>query len=281
MTNELKQRAHALMKDKPIGAVKVAGRIARDDAGRLFEWKSLAQAEAQRKYAIRRGDSEPFFWSVMTNASYVSSVLSPTQRGYLFILAAYLAYDGRLINGNKPLTSAQMRDILGAKKSTFYDFIDACTAHGIMTEEDGSYRISEGFHYRGKKRDHDVTRSAMEQLREMADYLSAKDIGMLYSLIPLIHIDTNVVAENPWERDITKVVPMNRRKIAEAIGVDSSTFYRSISRMRFRDSSPMFARFETIDVKGMFVNPLLMARNVDAVDSSMRLVFGLRDGELK
>lgn len=279
------RKLNEVISGKPIGDLTpTSGEYARDEAGRIFVYTPVEVREARRRHfaKVRGRSAEPFFWSVMKNVDYVVNALTPPQRGFLLLLASYIDYEGRIMRGGKPMKSGAMREVLGASKSTYYDFLDACKNHGIMTQdEDGTYRISDGFHYRGKLRKDSVTRTAIMQLREMSDYLTANDIGILYALIPHINATTNVIASNPDETDIRRVDPLSQREIAERIGISVPAFSRAMKRMRFRDDSPMFAKYETADTKGVFVNPLLFVRNLDEVDGGMRLMFRVKDDELR
>lgn len=254
---------------------------ATDSSGKLYEVKSAEQAEAQRRYNAQggQGRKETFFFNRMARLDYVIEALTTAQCGYLLILSSYIDFDGLIIrseNNKTPMSPADMQRALRASQSTFYDFLDACTAHGIITEsDDGRFYVTPLFHFRGKTDGDRVVMTMITKLREMYSEVSAHDIGLLYRLIPYIHRDSNILCANPEEQSAKHVRKFNRKQLADAVGVSPALISRATSRMVFRGKS-VFAKITTAtDGTFYMLNPQIFRRNEREYDVTERSIFGL------
>lgn len=284
-----KQQLNAALSKLSSGAprgqiTRTSGNYGRDETGKSFFIQSVEQRENAKRIMKqkRQGRDENFFFSVMERMHYVTSVLTPPQCGYLLVLTSHVNWNGLLIRSEKdttPLTQAEMQKVLkllNSKRSTFTDFLDACLNHGIIKRKDDGYYVERGFHFRGRTEGERVVRTYITQLREMYKEVSAHDIGLLYRLIPFIHVDTNILCANPNEKDARQVVKFNRKTLAEAIGVTPQVISRATSRMIY-DGKSVFAKVTTAtDGTFYMLNPGIFRRaDRDDYDATTRGIFGL------
>jgi hypothetical protein len=107
--------------------------------------------------------------------------------------------------------------------------------------------------------------------------VSAHDVGLLYRLIPFVHVDSNILCENPNEKNANAVVKFNRKTLAEAIGVTPQVISRATSRMIYEGKS-VFAKVTTAtDGTFYMLNPLIFRRSDrNDYDPTTKVIFGLR-----
>lgn len=242
---------------------------------------SYAQQDAQRRYAMQSagGRKEAFFFNGMERLDYVIEALTTAQCGYLLVLSSYIDFDGLIIrseNDKTPMATADMQKALKAPQSSFYDFMTACLAHGIITEsDDGRFYVTRRFHFRGKTEGERVVKTIIAKLREMYTEVSAHDIGLIYRLIPNIHIDSNILCANPEEKSPKHVRKLNRRQLATVADVSPALISRATGRMIYRGKS-VFAKISTAtDGTYYMLNPEIFKRNDREYNVTERTIFGL------
>lgn len=282
---QLNANLSKLSSGTPRGQItRMSGNYGLDELGTPFYLQPVKQRETQRRIMKqkREGRKGSFFFSVMDRMSYVSSVLTPAQCGYLLVLTSHVNFEGLLIRSEKettPLTQTEMQKALKlppSKRSTFTDFLDACLNHGIIKREGTEYYVESGFHFKGKKGEDPVVRTYITQLREMYKEVGAHDVGLLYRLIPFIHVDSNILCANPNEKDARKVVKFSRKTLSEAIGVNPMTITRATTRMVY-DGKSVFAKITTAtDGTFYMLNPDIFRRaDRDDYDARTKGIFGL------
>jgi hypothetical protein len=281
----LNESLSKLASGAPRGAIeRTGGNYGRDEIGTPFYIESVAQRETRRRFAKQKGEGrkESFFFSVIERMHYVTSVLTPAQCGYLLVLTSHVNWDGLLVRSEKdstPLTPTEMQKALKlakSKRSTFTDFLDVCLNQGVIKKEESGYYVEKGFHFRGRTEGERVVRTYITQLREMYKEISAHDVGLLYRLIPFIHVDTNFLCANPNEKDARSVIKFNRKTLAEAIGVTPQVISRATSRMIY-DRKSVFAKVTTAtDGTFYMLNPSIFRRaDRNDYDATTRGIFGL------
>lgn len=254
-----------------------------DETGKPYYVESVEQRETRRRIMAQQGQGRkrPFFWNRMEGLPYVIESLTFAQSGYLLILSSHIDYDGMLIRSEKdktPMSTDDMRKVLRLerKKSTFYEFLNACKSYGIMSEdEEGRFYIARHFHFRGKAEGNRVVKTYITKLREMYREVSAHDIGLLYRMLPYINVETNILCANPEEKNPKLIRKFNRKQLAEAVGVDPAVISRATRRMVFEGKS-VFAKITTAtDGTFYMLNPAIFERKESEYDASIKAIFGL------
>lgn len=254
----------------------------RDENGKIFEARSLAQKEAARarQFAESRSDESPYVLNAMKRLNFVIDVLTPAQCGYLLMLACHLNYENIIVksrNNQMPMTYAEMRSSLRLtkKKSTFSEFLSACINHGIIVKtEGGAYRIASLFHFRGNAEGEAVVKAYMQRVKEVYRKVKPEDIGLIYRMLPYVHRTTNALCANPDETVPESIRKFNRKQLAEAVGVSPEVISRKVKSMKF-DGDPVFAKVTPGDGESFYMlNPSVFYRGKGAPDATLRAMFG-------
>jgi len=250
-----------------------------EDRSSEYTLRHRNQDNAYRKLKEKRGRQSDFTASNMRNLHEVYSVLTTAQCGYLMRLQCNVSYDGgTLINSDKsPMTTADMMNALQLtkKRSTFYDFLDACIEHGIIIESDGAYSVNQRYHFRGAFNGESVVKAYTTKIKQVYREVKATDIGLIYRMLPYIHQETNALCANPYEQDPTKIRWFNRKELAEAIGVNPATLSRRLPNMKFGDEY-VVARIKLGNEPERYTfNPNVFYRKDSEPDKTLQAMFNV------
>lgn len=230
----------------------------------------------RRQSSARQHD---FTASNMRNLHEVYDVLTTAQCGYLMRLQCNVSYEGgTLVNSDKtPMTTDDMLRVLQLtrKRSTFYDFLKACVENDIIRTDGATYSINERYHFKGAFDDQFVIKSYTARLKRVYREVKATDIGLIYRMLPFVHMETNALCENPFEKDPTKISWFNRKELAEAIGVNPDTLGRRLPGMKF-DGEYVVARIKVgTEPERYTFNPSVFYRQNKAPDDTLRSMFNV------
>jgi hypothetical protein len=260
-------------------------RLADPETGELvfatvLEYGDRVITEAQRKGAAEHFDRETFkgrnagfTFTSMDDIHYVTERLTTAQCGYLLVLQCYVDYDGgRIVKARgESMNSSDMLDVLQLKRkrSTFYDFMSACLEAGIITEdESGSYYVNPRYHFRGATQNRAVIRTYTAKVRQAYREVKAVDLGLMYRMLPYVHVSNNALCSNPTERDPKKICWFNGKSLAAAIGVDEKTLTRRLPHMKF-GGEYVIARTSVGPQRMFQFNPSVFYRGNKTPDESL------------
>lgn len=227
---------------------------------------SIAQFEAHRDRKAHQGRQSEFTFADMAELHDVIDALTTAQCGYLLLLQCYVGYDnGRLINAKgDAMKPGDLIDVLGLKRKrqTFYDFLDRCLEHAIITrDEAGAYYVNPRYHFRGATGSRAVVRAYTTMVKRSYRENKASDLGLVYRMLRFVHLDTNALCANPLERDPKQVRWFNGKQLAEAIGVDEKTVTRRLPQITV-DGVPIVARVKVAGEATKYVfNPNVFYRS--------------------
>jgi hypothetical protein len=195
-------------------------------------------------------------------------------------LQCNVSYDGGLLlNSDKqPMSTTDMMAVLGLKhkRSTFYDFLKACIEHDIIREVDGKYSVNERYHFKGAFDDQFVIKSYTAKIKKVYREVKAADIGLIYRMLPYVHMETNALCANPFEKDPTQITWFNRKELAEAIGVNSDTLGRRLPKMKF-DGEYVVARIKVGSEPERYTfNPSVFYRQNKRPDDTLQAMFNVK-----
>lgn len=215
----------------------------------------------------------------MENLHEVYAVLTTAQCGYLMLLQCYVAYEGGvLINADKsPMSSRDMMNVLQLerKSSTFYDFLQACINSGIIRKGDSNYAVNERYHFRGVFNDQFVVKSYTAKVKRVYREVKASDIGLIYRMLPYVHMETNALCGNPFATDPKSISWFNRKDLAEAIGVDPDTLGRRLPKMSF-DGEYVIARIKLGNEPERYTfNPSVFYRQNKEPEQTLQSMFNV------
>jgi hypothetical protein len=242
---------------------------------------SQEQAEAykaeQEREKWRKGRQPAFAVSNMQTIHEVYSVLTTAQCGYLMLLQCYVSFDGgTLVNSDKtPMNKRQMREVLQLEKKqrTFYDFYKACVQNGVIIENDnGTFAVNERYHFKGAFNDQFVVKSYTAKIKRVYSEVKATDIGLIYRMLPFVHMETNALCANPFERTPEQISWFNRKELAEAIGVTPQALGTRLPKMTF-DGQYVIARVKLGGTERYMFNPWVFYRQNSEPDTTLRALF--------
>lgn len=250
------------------------------------EQVSVTRERQRAEYTERTrymGRQDSFSFSDMETLHEVVAALTTAQCGYLLLLQCYVEYDtGRLIKPDGlPMTTADMQRVLmltGRRRSTFYDFMTRAKAAGIIGGTEHFY-INPRYHFKGASANRSVIRSYATAVKRAYNEVNAADLGLIYRMLPLVHMKTNALCANPFEPDPAQLRWLNVKEMAALIGVDEKTLIRRLPRMKF-DGQYVIARIKLGGGKSReplrFVfNPNVFYRNTTKPDDTLVAMFAV------
>lgn len=248
-----------------------------EDMSQEYRLRHRHQDESFQR--IHSGRNRDFTASNMKNLHEIYSVLTTAQCGYLMLLQCYVDYDGgTLVNADKsPMTTNDMMDVLqlNKKKSTFYDFLNACIDNGIISETNKHYAVNPRYHFRGAFNDQYIVKSYTAKIKKVYREVKATDIGLIYRMLPYVHYETNALCENPFEANPSQIKWFSRKGLAEAIGVTPGEISRRLPRMTF-DGEYVIAQV-TVGGKRMYMfNPWVFYRKNSEPDKTLQAMFNVK-----
>lgn len=254
-----------------------------EDHSADYRLRHRNQDEAFKRKGNTDGRKHDFTASSMRNLHEVYNVLTTAQCGYLMLLQCFVGWDGGvLVNSDKtPMTKAQMRARLQLDKKprTFYDFYNACVAHDIIIEDHsaGTFAVNERYHFRGNFDNQFVVKSYTAKIKRVYREVKAADIGLIYRMLPYVHMETNALCANPFEKNPKAISWFNRKELAEAIGVNPDTLGRRLPGMKF-DGEYVVARIRVGSEPERYAfNPSVFYRQNKAPDNTLQAMFSVKE----
>jgi hypothetical protein len=194
--------------------------------------------EAMARYAEEHGG---FIFTFHRLREFIGKELKQADLGRLLFLATYIGFqDNRLMyDNNRPINKSGLKTLLMLKKDAFRTFYNAVTALEIIIERDGYLCMNERYFYKGALADDQLdagnrtyTRTFIKSVRSLYEEYGAtrkaSQLGLLYLVIPFIHVDTNILASNPDEDDLDEIDALSLEELAEAIGYAKNKISRSL-----------------------------------------------------
>lgn len=262
-----------------------AWKLIHTETGEIRDFQS--KAERDRAYADkmrkenRQGRSRSFVNGDMRHMHEVYSALTTPQSGYLMLLQCYVGWNNGIIeNPDKtPMTTADMQRVLqltGNKRSTFYDFFRACVDNDIIrANEDGSYSVNERYHFRGSHGNQFVIKAYTTKVKRVYREVKANDIGLIYRMLPFVHMSTNALCADPFEKDPKKITWFSQAELADVIGVDARTLRRRLPQMKF-DGEYVVARIKVgTEPERYTFNPSVFYRQDNEPDATLQAMFNV------
>lgn len=186
--------------------------------------------------------------------------LSQADTARLLFIGTYVAwsggkpaYDGRLQYDNgRPISRKQLQELTGMSRPRFSEFYKRLEGEGILTEDADTKDLfmNPSVIYRGNVRgiraevadlEHTrVFRSTVRRLYEEFGGRKLKQLGLIYSVLPFISTQTNIVAHNPEEKDSERLRPMNVRTLAMVLEYDAPQKLKTALNAVELDGKPVF-----------------------------------------
>lgn len=243
--------------------------------------KAQAEAYSDREKAKESGREAEFTITNMDNIDEVIERVSDKHCGYLLYLQCFVNYDAILANPNrKAMSKNDIMRTLGVTKPTVNEFMAAMLEHDVMHEIDGQYRMNPRYHFQGRTENTHIVRSFVAKVKRLYSEVSAKDLGFVYKLLPFIHLETNTICANPYERDVENTIPFTKEDIAALVGIDVRNVYRKMRDLKFEDQY-VFHEMPIGTSRYYKINPFVFFRKVGVPDASLREMFAIKNNYRK
>lgn len=283
MNNDLRAKMRAIKGGRPCGELTTngGGRYAKDELGRIFRLVSVDEDEVERRRRFAVRDQRHFSFSHMHNMREITDTLSNKYCGYILLLQPYIAYKTGLLTEpgreGRTLKMADFARIWNVSKRTAGVILGELEAHSIVFGDGcGSYTLNERYHFRNKTGDEvdALIKTFFTTLRKVR--LTAADLGIVYKLLPYVHLETNVICSDPFADNPEDVRYLNEKQIAEVIGMSADKTREAMKRLRKAGVTAEW-RKEYDDRETLTVlNPYVFYRKSGEPDKTLQTLFAAK-----
>lgn len=202
----------------------------------MEEPKKIYEPQSKEDY-LKYG---PYTWLMYKVSSPIfNREISSSNVSRLIYLSTFLSYKDNTVECcGLPITTKDLRDILGISKRTAHNFISECIkANLIRIDEEKNIHLCSSFsrmEYPKKKipSGYSVIRlyhNGIQTLYNTYSVYSPRKLTYLFSLIPWVNKETNVVSINPLEPDRLRVGALKNYAICKITGYNPDNKHRIIS----------------------------------------------------
>ncbi|MGE7271369.1 hypothetical protein ACQKK5_07905 [Brevibacillus panacihumi] len=238
--SNLRKQFSQVKSNRPVGNLApVSNRAAVDELGRAFIYTPVDEVERLRKRKVIGTDTRHYS---LTNMRTVPELLGDVPRrllGYVLMLQPHIEYGtNALIRGEGDDTRLKAADFARVwktqRRTALTNVADLERLSIIFGNADGTYTINERYHFRGKVRDETAEGAVIKTFFTAFKRFDLKpaEWGFVYSLLPLVHYESNVVCADPFEHDPEKVRYLSEKQISEALRMDYRETRRMLKRLR-------------------------------------------------
>lgn len=208
--------------------------------------RRAANDERTRKFGnftfCRYTPSTPF-WANMPNADLVR----------LFYLSTYILYERSTLcySNGRALTADSLPEVLQTSESTCRRFLAAMEQQDYLQIEDGAVTMNTEYfarqsirYWRGDERSFiRVYHNAYHCLYRQLENRQRGQLAYLIRMIPYLHEERNIVCVNRFEHDASRIVPLDDKRICEAVGYNpnqSARLMKDLQALHLENGQPAF-----------------------------------------
>lgn len=208
--------------------------------------RHAANDERTRKFGnftfCRYTHSAPF-WADMSNADLVR----------LFYLSTCMLYkrDTLYYSNGRQLTADSLPEVLQTSESTCSRFLAVMEQQGYLQIEDGAVIMNTEYFARQSIRywisdDRSFIRvyhNAYRCLYRQLENRQRGQLAYLIRMIPYLHEERNIVCVNRFVHDASRIVPLDDKRICEAVGYNpnqSARLMRDLQALHLQNGQPAF-----------------------------------------
>lgn len=198
--------------------------------------------------------------------------LTPQDIARLMFIGTYVAWETNRLqsdNGKKVYRKKDIAELVEMSPKRFNELYKRYITEGVLIEgEDGELFLNHTVIYRGtiNKLGKAVeglshTRVFRRTVRELYAQFKGRKLGQLatvYSIMPFLNFDYNIVCYNPEETASKAVKPMNLSVLADVLGYQNATNLKRVLNGIKVDGQPVFNFVEDVNdrrEKRIIVNP--------------------------
>lgn len=236
------------------------------------------QDERKEKYVRDRSaiglfaeENGGFVWGLFKSCSAMSTQwadadLTQSDLARLMFIGTFTDYEGVLRHSNGvPFNTVSLRKLVGIHQTKFDELYDKLTDVHILREDNGLIYMSNEVFQRGKIQKGEyvdrmrIYRATMRELYEKyGKGRSVKQLGLIYSMIPFMHRNLNIICYNPLETHDDSIRPICLDKLAVLLGYKDATTLKRALRAVEVNKQPVFAFVEDVNdsrKRRVIVNP--------------------------
>lgn len=186
--------------------------------------RSKEKKKRLEREAYKRNTKEKFFF-VKSGTRFPTETLSTATLARLIYLNTFSNYDGVLmVTERTPMRKEHLSNILGLGRTATSVFWNEINPEYITEDKQGNMHTSGIWFLRGR-----LKRKQFNQYQKFYDsgirklYMSVngrthKNLGYIFSMLPYVNIEYNLVCHNPYETNIDNVEFMSIAEFCEFIG---------------------------------------------------------------
>lgn len=205
--------------------------------------------------------------TVTMEEQWADAGLTQSDFARLMFIGTYTDYEGVLRHPNgRLITKDSLREMVDIHPTKFAEFYRKLTAAAIIREaEDGAIQMSPDVFHRGEipKGDYaDRIRIYRDTVRELYGKYgkgrSVRQLGIVYSVIPFMHRNLNIICFNPLEKNDELIQPITLDKLAVLLGYQNTGKFKQALRGIKIGNQPVFAFVEDVEdsrKRRILVNP--------------------------
>lgn len=240
-----------------------------------YEVRNRAQIEGYKMHIAKQKDTRYFTFAHMESLQEVISSLSNVHLGYLLHLQCFIDLEtGFLHNkeGKEMTKKVDIQKTLGVSKDVNKRLCKALENNDILEVVDGKYRINPKYHFSGKSHDQKVVKLFTTTLKRLCKTIKANELGFLYKLLPYVHLKTNMISVNPFEKEPSNIKYLNIQGIAEITGIHEDNIPALIKGLR---KGGIIAETKLEDKRSTFItlNPYIFYRKSGTPDDTLKAMF--------
>ena len=208
--------------------------------------RRAANDERTRKFGnftfCRYTPSTPF-WANMPNADLVR----------LFYLSTYILYERSTLcySNGRALTADSLPEVLQTSESTCRRFLAEMEQQGYLQIEDGAVTMNTEYfarqsirHWIGDDRSFiRVYHNAYRYLYRQLENRQRGQLAYLIRMIPCLNEKHNIVCANKFAHDTSRIVPLDDKRICEAVGYNpnqSARLMRDLQALHLENGQSAF-----------------------------------------
>ncbi|MFD0675293.1 MULTISPECIES: hypothetical protein [unclassified Paenibacillus] len=248
--------------------------------------KTLSQQKFVRNRSIMGRFSEEngnyvtaFFESCVTMAERFPS-LTQSDLGRLMFIGTYTGYDDGSLRHDNGITinRASLMKLVGISREQFSKFFSRLLADDVIREDDGVILVNPTVFTRGEvssgltEMQHiRIYRKTVRELyEEFGKGRDVKQLAIVFTVIPFLHFNTNIICYNPQEYYYDQLRPMTVDKLAALLDYAEWRKLKLAMNSVKLGGQPVFAFVEDVNdsrKRRIIVNPrVVFAGNAEGLE---------------
>lgn len=199
--------------------------------------REVLERKRERYFSGKTKNEDNGFYFIPSTESFDG--LPPADAARMVYLCTFMNYKGQLVLSERtPMKHDDLEEVLGLSHAQTWRFFREVTEKGYLLEDGEENLFPDRNHFRRGKFKRSGTWyqkiyvKGVRSLYRATDSGQHKQIGTLFSLLPFVNIEHNVLCHNPEEKNFDKIQFMNLRQFCEAIHYNVNGLKRKLRELR-------------------------------------------------